>query len=197
MNSVFLNGNPVQVPLIPESSFCEVLSFLNQQIDPQVALISTVRIDGIEVPNTEDRDLAATPVSHFGKIEIFTSHPKEIADETLHDLIEFSKFLQSFSQSSAEQIHETDFFVQFDRLIDGISTFTEAISSVKRILKLGLFNSIQNLEIELLAILTEISTHREANNREALYSLLNEQLPSHLQKWREQGLPSLIRSRDS
>ncbi len=197
MNSIFLNGIQIHVPLSPDSHFHEIMSYLKGQIDPASALISCVRIDGNDVPNTDDSGLTSTPVSHLGSIEVFTSHPKEVADETLYDLVEFSKVLESFALSSAEQVSESDFPIHFNRLIEGISTFTEAISGVKRILRLGLFNSIQVLEADLFSILRDILKSQEAGQTKNLAQLLKEELPKNLKNWRERGLPSLIRSRDS
>ena len=197
MNPVLLNGIKIPVPFSGENQFHEVINYLKGQIDPGSALITSVKIDGSEIPNTEDHALGITPLSHFGLIEVFTSHPKEVADDTLQDLIEFSKILEDLSRDSAEHMNETEFPIYFDRLMDGIGTFTDAISGVKRILKLGLFNSIQALETELLASLREILKAKEKGEKELLSQLLNENLPRNFKNWRESGLPSLVRSRDS
>ncbi len=197
MNQLLLNGNPINFPLSPESQFHEMLTYLKRQIDPNSALISSIRIDGNEIPNTEDQALGTTPVSHFELIEIFTTHPKEVADETLYDLIEFSKALENLATTAAQNVSKTDFMVHFNRLLEGITTFTEAVSGVKRVLKLGLFNSIQLLESNLLSILREVLQAHEQRNTIALAQLISEDLQENLRNWRNTGLPSLIRSRDS
>lgn len=197
MNQLLLNGNSIQFPLDQQCQFSEMIRYLRGQIDPSSALISSVRIDGNEVPNTEDSALGSTPISHFERIEIFTSHPKQVVQDTLQDLIEFSQVLEGMAAQAAGRTSDVDFPVYFNRLLDGIGTFTEAVSSVKGVLKLGLFNSIQVLESQLLNILQNILiAHQQANSNE-LARLLSEELPANLKTWRETGLPSLIRSRDS
>ena len=197
MNPIYLNGIQVTVTIAPDCCFHELLNYLKGQIDPGSALITSVRINGNEVPNTEEQSIASTPVAHLDLIEVFTSHPKEVADETLYDLVEFSKILENLSITSATQISQVEFQTQFNRLIDGIGTFTEAVSGVKRILKLGLFNSIQALEVNLLNTLRDILKAKEHRQTEYLTQLLSVDLPENLRNWRESGLPSLIRSRDS
>jgi hypothetical protein len=197
MNQILLNGNKVKTPTSGNTPFSELMRFLKSQIDSNLALITRVKIDGNDIPNTEDEALASTPLGHFEHIEIFTSHPKEVADETLHDLMTFAQVLEDLCQHCAAQTEEAPFAHQFGRLIDGITTFTDAVSGVKQILKLGLFNSIQMLETELLTILREILQAKEKKDMPTLSNLLAEKLPLNLRKWRETGLPSLIRSRDS
>lgn len=197
MNTILVNGNPIQIPFKTTVTFDEVMSYIKGQIDPNSALIASIRLDGTDVIDPEDQALAATPSSHFNQIEIFTLHPKDVAQETLSDLIEFSKILENLSIKAATRHQEQDFPVYFSQLIDGLNTFTEAVSGVKRILKLGLFNSIQSLESSLLVTLKKILATQEGAIDENLDQLLTEELPKNLKEWRETGLPSLIRSRDS
>jgi hypothetical protein len=197
MNPILLNGQPVMIPTEQSERFRDVFTYLKNNMDSNTALISAVKIDGVEVPNTEDEILAQTPLSHFKRIEFFTSHPKEVADETLQDLLAFSSSLEDQATFAAEQIADRDFPHHFNRLIDGVTTFTEAVSGVKRILKLGLFNSIQALEAELLRVLRDILAAHENRQMDTISQLLKADLPENLKKWRENGLPDLIRSRDS
>jgi hypothetical protein len=197
MNPIYLNGIKVPITLPNDCQFHEVMKYLSEKIDPQTALITSVKINGNEVSNTEDGAVASTPWVHLDLVEVFTSHPKELANETLYNLVEFSKFLETQATTTADCVAGEEFQINFNRLIDGISTFTEAISEVKRVLKLGLFNSIQNLESELLEILKTILKNKELDQTEPLIQLLREDLVKNIIQWREAGLPSLIRSRDS
>ncbi len=123
-------------------------------------------------------------------------NPRELADDTLQSLLQFSETLEELSILCSNCVGQPDFYRHFTRLIEGIGTFTDGIVGVKRILNLGLFNGIQLLEMNLLTILKDILTAQEESQLDHMTQLLREPLSNNLREWRENGLPALIRSRD-
>ena len=65
MNPIYLNGIKVPITLPNDCQFHEVMKYLSEKIDPQTALITSVKINGNEVSNTEDGAVASTPWVHL------------------------------------------------------------------------------------------------------------------------------------
>ncbi len=133
----------------------------------------------------------------FKEPEVTTQHPREMAHETLQDLIEFSIVLEKLSRNTAQRANEPDFLENLIHLIDEISTFTEAIIHARITLKMGLIRSVSLLEADLLSILKDLLHGQATGQKVYIISLLNEYLPTNFEQWRTQGIPELIRSRDS
>jgi len=124
-------------------------------------------------------------------------HPKDIAEETLRSLIEFSHLLENLCQTSAAALPGPDFPAAFTRLVDGLTTFAEGITDIKRALKIGLLQPVNILEADLVSILQDICISQEKGQEDYMVELLEKHLPLNLKQWRETGIPSLIRARDS
>ncbi len=129
--------------------------------------------------------------------------PKELAEETLQTLLKFTEHLENLSKRSSELIAQTDAAAQAEipqdllRLVDGISAFTEAVSTVKQVLHVGSVPPINILEVDLLSILKDMLQCHETKQMDYMTDLLREHLPKNLSEWRTDGIPFLIRLRDN
>jgi hypothetical protein len=197
MNFLTVNGVEMNVPLNADASFQELLGFLRETLVTEKALISCVRVNGSEINESDELAMRTTPLSDIQSVEIATSHPKEIADETLRHLSEYSEILENLSLTCAGCIDAPEFHGYFVRLVEGISTFTDALWGVKKILRVGLIPQIQVLETDLLSILKDLLSFHEKNETQFTQDLLSQHLPINLRQWREEGLPFLVRLRDS
>lgn len=196
MNYISLDGIEMNVPMSQESSFQELIQFFKETLVAEKSLISRIKVNGTEVSDPYREEIAQTPISTLQTIEIYTSHPKELADETLQHLLEYTHVLESLCQSSAENVNVPEFHNYFLRLVEGISTFTEAVTEVKKLLRVTTLQSINVLEMDLLSILRDVLESREKNETIYLQELLSQHLCKNLKDWREQGIPDLIRLRD-
>lgn len=163
--------------------------------------MSHISIDSLEETLPTDSELTVEELTEIFRVkfesETQTSSPRELADQTLQDLKVFLTMLENLSQKAAGQMGQVDFFGRFISLLDGISTFIEAITHIKAILRLGMFPAVSALEIDLLSILKDLLTAQEKRQSDYMIELLNLHLPSNLREWRETGIPKLIRARDS
>jgi len=196
MSYLLVNGIELNIPLSPEASFQDLIVFLRKNLTSESALISSVKVNGNEVNEPDEEKLATVPISQLKSVEVLTRHPKELAQETLEDAMEFISVLMSFSKKTAERIGGPEFFGSLNQLVDGIGYFTEAIIHVKKILKIGSLEVTDALEDQLLLILKEILRAHQKGQKQHLADFLNQDLIVNLEQWRMRGLPSLIRSRD-
>jgi hypothetical protein len=197
MNKFSVNGVERESPLSDEAALGDLLSFIRQTYNSDQALISAIHVDGLELRPDEELELRTIPVSQLGPIEVFTSHPREVAEETLQALKEFSLNLAELSRATAEIVGLTEFQPKLRALIEGIGTFMEALVTVRQILRIGLLEPVNFLEADLASILKDIVDCIEHPNPAYLQDLMKVHLPANLDEWREKAIPELIRSRDS
>jgi hypothetical protein len=149
----------------------------------------------ISTKEDELKDPSEVPVSQSA--ETLAANTRETAFETIKDLYDFSIILENLSCFSAELLGEPDFQANFSKLIDGLDAFTQGVSTVKRVLKIGVLPGLDILEADLLSILQDLLDSQQKNLPQYASELLKEHLPLNLKQWREEGIPGLARSRDS
>lgn len=139
---------------------------------------------------------ASTPLKNVSSGSV--AHARELSDETLRSLMEFCEVLERLCTGVAEISTDPSFYSEFSSLIDGISTFTEGVSCVKRALKLekGAIPILDSLETQLISILKGLLTHQENRDPTSISEIIKADLKENLQNWRQVALPVLIRSRD-
>ena len=124
-------------------------------------------------------------------------HPKELADETLHNLMNFCDVLSYQSAQISELEPAAGFYPRFIELLEGIQTFTDALANVKSILRVQSFFVVDGLEAQLVQLLRQLVGYQESQKFQELQQVLKTQLPEHFCKWKKEGLPLLARSRDT
>lgn len=197
MNLLSVNGIQTPLPVAPESPFQELIHYLRNNLTTESALITSVRVNGTELNDLEEEKLAAVPISSLESIEIFTLHPREIAQETLTDLLTFTNALETLSQDTSKLCNSKVEFIQsLTQLLDGISAFTEGLTHSKRVLKLQASQNFRIAEADLLSILKDLLAYHEKGQVDYMAELLDRHLPENFREWRTQILPELIRSRD-
>ena len=198
MSLFLVNGVQLNVPLAPETPFQDLLSYLKKSFAPENVLISSLKVNGAEITEPEEKALADIPFSQLKSIEVFTAHPREIADETLQGLLKFSDVLQKLCVRTGQNPSDPRFYNDFSKLLDGITTLTEGITCVKNIMKLeeGSVPALDALEDDLLAILKDLMKHQEQRKADQISVVLRERLSENLVNWKEVAIPALIRSRD-
>ena len=198
MNLFSINGTPCASPIGLEESFETLLAHLHRSLVGENSLISSIRVNGVEIGPTEEADLALKPLSGLESVEVTCVHPRELAEETLQTLRVMLPTLAGLSRKSAAllsagQAAETE----IRRLLDGLETLADAVSSTRAILKVGPLASVDALEGDLLSILRDVLESQRAGDLSLRIELLNGRLPANLESWGITGIPALIRSRDS
>ncbi|MBI2712284.1 MAG: hypothetical protein HYX41_05425 [Bdellovibrio sp.] len=198
MNHCVVNGVRIEIPFSESAPLKEVISYVQEKWVPDHTYISSLRVNGSEISEKQERALAQTPYSEFTSIEVFTAHPREIAENTLQNLIEFSDLLEKFCARIGTNSKSSKFYADFSKLMDGIGTLTEGISVVKKIFNItpNSVPHLDGLENNLLSILQELLKLQEAKKTAELGTLIREGLRENIQNWRDVALPALVRSRD-
>lgn len=200
MSAFVVNGQNRELPISEESSLQELITCIRQQWTSENSLVTSIKINGNDLSSNEESQLGDVPVHLLDTIEVFTAHPREIAEETLQMLKTFTDGLIALSKICGENVGDASAESKFLKLVEGMGTFHEALATVKKILRLEedpRFQELYQHEGALLAVLKEILTAKEARNTAHLRKLLTELLPQNLSAWRDSVLPTIIRSRDS
>jgi hypothetical protein len=175
-----------------------LLEYIRAHYSSETSCISSIRIDDQEMSEREEAAFSLLPLADLKKVEITTQHPRELAEETLQDLLTFTEHLARFSREAGQQFRDGDHpSAQLAKLFDGMKTFSEAMESSKQVLKTGRVDAIHVVEVDLFSIMQDVLDAYHDGNHEYLVDLLEKHLPENLDQWREKTLPLLIRSKDS
>jgi hypothetical protein len=198
MNRFLVNGIEIASPVAPEATLRDLIQFVRMNFSSEKASISSVRVDGSEILTSTDDNKLTYPLSQIGSVEVYTSHPREVAQETLQSLIEYLPTLESYCRKAAQAVYEKEFSAEnLPKIIEGITILTDAVLNVKQIFRIGLIQPLGVLEADLLSIMKDLLTSQQRGQKEYMQELLGFHLPKNLEQWRTQGLPALIRARDS
>jgi hypothetical protein len=197
MNQFLVNGVSTELPnaVRPESDLGELIQHIETTYVSDSALLSSVLIDGVEMTCYDQNELATLPLTGIRSVEVVTTTPKELAEETLQDLLPFCEGLADMSRRVAADLgsHERE----FRQLVDGIEMLIESVMTVRMTLRVAAIPPVNVLEAEIVSILRDLVDSKQAGNQAHLSELLSEHLPKHLEDWRREGIPALIRCRDS
>ncbi|MDR3608849.1 MAG: hypothetical protein P4M08_15905 [Oligoflexia bacterium] len=195
-----VNGNSREIPLNGESSLGDLLDYLRNAYTSETNCISSIRIDGEEISESAEKALAPLPISELRSIEVSTAHPRELAQATLQDMIEFCEPLITRAKIAGEEFR-ADGHPSRDlaSLVDGISTFIEALQGARQILNIrsGALPSVDLLEADLTSIMKDAVSFYEEGHIDYVAELLSDYLVKNLEEWRTDGVPALMRARDS
>ncbi|MGE0615145.1 MAG: hypothetical protein AB7P04_05865 [Bacteriovoracia bacterium] len=157
-------------------------------------LVASVLVDGIELTDANEKQLAGLNLQQINSIEVLTSTPQQVASETLTVLMDFMDHLIRLSQSLSQEIGNADFHARFNGLANGLETTVQTFATVKTVSRAGLDQSINLLEADLHSILKDLLAFYEQKQNDFLRDLLANHLPTNLQEWKDQGIPALIKA---
>lgn len=181
-----------------ESCFGELMKHIRSKYGSREICISSIRVDGKELTENEEVAFDLLPLSEIQSLEIVTAHPREIAEETLQNLILFTEHLTQLSRSAGDAFlahgHPSR---ELAKLMDGIEIFLEALSNVRQILRVGISPALDLLEADLSSLMKDLLESYQKGEIPYVAEILRDHLPTNLEDWRDDGLPGLVRSRDS
>lgn len=193
-----VNGIQKDSPLDAERSLGDLLEALRTQYNSETSCISSIRIDDQEISEREEAAFALLPLSDLNKIEITTVHPRELAEETLQSLISFTDHLARLAIEAGELFKKGEHpSFELAKFFDGMQTFSDAFESSKQVIKPGHLEGLHVLQVDLLSLMQDTIDAYHENNSAYLADLLLMHLPENLSRWRDTGIPALLRSRDS
>jgi hypothetical protein len=201
MSTFLINGIEKQLPVSWESPLGELIQYAQKHLNSDQSLVTTYKLNGLEISAAEEVTLGGIPLNSLKTIEIQTVHPRELAEETLQALLPFLEQLKELGTRAVAARSKKEFREAYTRVIDGISTFFDAIASARQILKIEEHEPAARVAARLTddttALMRELLAMQEGGMIEALQKRLSEGLPARLNDWRDIGIPALIRSRDS
>lgn len=193
-----VNGIQKDSPLDAERSLGDLLDALRTQYNSETSCISSIRIDDQEISEREEAAYAILPLSDLQKIEITTVHPRELAEETLQSLIAFTDHLARLAIEAGELFKKGEHpSFELAKFFDGMQIFSDAFESSKQVIKPGHLEGLHVLQVDLLSLMQDTIDAYHENNSAYLADLLLMHLPENLSRWRDSGIPTLLRSRDS
>ena len=195
MIQFMLNGTEKSVPISPEQELGELLKYVHGNFCNEGSLLASVKVDGIEMTEKDQDTLGTMPLSLLMSVEVTTRSPREVAEDSLKTLLPYVEQLAALSRRVvAENGLDT---LEFSKLIDGISLFSETIATVKATLRIGYHEKVSLLEADLMSVLQEVLEYKQKDEREHLAQMVSEHLASCLDEWRTVGIPALMRARDN
>ncbi|MEK6704966.1 MAG: hypothetical protein AAB116_13010 [Candidatus Poribacteria bacterium] len=195
MNQFFVNGVKYAVPLTCEQTLGDLLCHIRKTFNSSESRVSKIVIDGHEISEETEQKLLNTPLSELTLLEADTSNPLEVARDTLNALSEFLVHLENKSRNAGKSSNTGEFV----ELLEGLHTFSEAVTGVKNMFKTAippnhLPDSIKTLESSLLEILRDLLHYKRSGLTREISICLGRQLPTHLSMWRTSAIPSLIKA---
>jgi hypothetical protein len=194
MNHFLVNGVERPSPVGADANFGALIGYVHDKMTSDRSLVSSIRVDGVEIGQAEENSLSGVSLSDLESVEITFAHPRELAEETLQILRGFADRLAEMSRELAAAPFAQ---AEFTKLVDGIQTFTESLAQVKGILRIGILEPVNVLEADLVSILKDVLETLQTGDGAYRADLLREHLPKNLGEWAREGIPALIRSRDS
>jgi hypothetical protein len=196
MSQLSINGVELSLPLSPDALFQDLILYLRKNLPSETVLISSLKVNGNDVSESDEQTLAQIPIAELQSVEVFTRHPKELAQEILKDTLDFTLVLVGLSEKTAENLGKPDFYPYLTRLVDGIGYFTDAITQAKKVLKVEAFQVTDVLEADLLMTLKRLLQLQQQGQQVQMPDLLRQHLQPNFAQWRSVGIPALMRSRD-
>src|ERR1041385_9001105 len=89
MSTFLINGIEKKLPVPWDAPLAELIRYVQGNINSDQSLVTTYKINGLEISAAEEVTLGGIPLSSLNTVEIETIHPKELAEETLQALLPF------------------------------------------------------------------------------------------------------------
>lgn len=174
--------------------FQDFISGLNNNLNGEKKVISSIRIDGQEITEEDEKKYSQTSIDQLGNIEIEVSSPYELAFETLNTLEQYVDRLIASINRAALLYKEKNLITAdayFVKSIDGLDLFVQTIGGIKLALRLGLNSKVGLIEAELVSIMNDLLDAKRQNNYVFLADLLEKDLIQNLGEWKTTVFPIL------
>lgn len=197
MSTVLVDGQEkTDIQIQSNWKLDEAVQYLYEKFNTKTHLITTVKVDGVEMNTGNEIHLRAVPISAIGQIEILTSHPREVAEEMLQNVKEFVYIVREKCLGLVQVEPKADFDKGFIAILDGLSTVAESIKMIRRTLKIDNLEMVSQLEQEYLTIIRALLVAQQKGDDAKIRIILSHKLAFNLEKWHTEGIPAMIRASD-
>lgn len=191
MKTIRVNGVDTQIPA-GAAVFDDFIQSLSTTLNQNSQVISSIRINGIEVSETEEASLKTLPIEELGDIEVLTSNPADLAYETLNTLETYIDRLVASVDRAALHYRGKNLIAgdaYFSKSIDGLDLFVQTIGGIKMALRIGLQPKVALSEAALVSIMNDLLEAKRQNNYVFMADLLQKDLVENLNEWKNQVFP--------
>jgi len=196
MIEIVINGVRTEIEGDKEQPLGGVLKNVRTGMSNEQTLISSLRVNGQELTDVTEELLASQPVSVVGPIEVETASKNQIAHETIDALLTFLPELMVLAQRTAVSPNKGERVQIFNRLLNGIETFYEAVSAVKLTYRIPENENLALLEGSLISIMDRLLVACEERNDQRLNAILEGDLADNFRLWMSTGIPSVLNTID-
>jgi hypothetical protein len=197
MKELRINGHPRTLPIDENLVLQELLDYIQNHWSESDQVLGSLKLDGQELLPDVPAEFSRAPLSTFESLEIEYKHPREVAEETLQMMMEYSGRLAELAEECAENLDTEKGDHSLQTLVDGVGTLVESIFEVRKILRIGIFPGMNLLESELTSILRDLEQTLLSRNLSYRFEILSQSLPANLRAWQQDVLPRMVRSRDT
>lgn len=193
--TVKINGVEQAIPG-EETMFEDFIKGLNQSLGAERRVISSIRIDGKEISETDEARLNAMRMNEVGSVEVETANPADLAYQTLSTLETYLDRLITSIEKSAQSYRSKNLVAGdafFAKAIDGLDLFVQTIGGVKLALRIGLNPQLALAEADLISVMNDLLDAKRQNNYVFMAELLEKELVDNLKEWKTKIFP-LIRT---
>lgn len=176
----------------PAERFSDFLKDLNQSLRSSEQVISSIKVDGKEISDSDEVRLKEATIGNVGDVEIFTSSPAELAHETLATLDLYIAKVSESLKKAADSYKVKNYLAAdayFVRAVDSLDLFVQTIGGIKLALRIGLHTKIALVEASLISTMNDLLNAKRENNYVFLAELLENDLINNLNEWRDDIFP--------
>lgn len=186
MKTIRVNGVEQEIPA-GAAVFDDFLKDLTETLDANSQVISSIRVNGIELKEGEEETLKTKSIDEIGDIEVTTSNPADLAYETLNTLDQYIDRLIASIDRAALHYRGKNLIAgdaYFAKSIDGLDLFVQTIGGVKLALRIGLQQKVALAEATLVSIMNDLLEAKRQNNYVFMADLLQKDLVENLTEWK-------------
>lgn len=191
MKMIRVNGVEQDIPA-GAKIFDEFVQGLNTSLSESNQVIASIKINGIEISETDEDSLKTTPIEELGDIDVQTSNPMDLAYETLNTLETYIDRLVASVDRAALHYRGKNLITgdaYFAKAIDGLDLFVQTIGGVKLALRVGLQTKVALTEASLVSIMNDLLEAKRQNNYVYMADLLQKDLIENLGEWKSEVFP--------
>lgn len=192
MSQLIINGIESPRIFFPEQKLGDLLQQLRGELNSESSLITRLKVDGVDISENNEGRLERIPLSELNRIEVFTSHPKAFAKETLTTISDLLEVMILMCKRCGDPIKPRELDREVRRILDGLDVLAQTVDAVKKTLSTSVSTEVKVLEVDLFSILQDTEEAFKSKNASFLKELLSVHLVENLDGWRKQAIPYFL-----
>jgi hypothetical protein len=193
MKNFMINGEP-QNFATDAVDFGEFIQHINRDYCQKKKVISSIKIDGKELTESDESFLEKMPLSSIDTIEVDIANPADLTGSALDTLTLYVDRLIETLQKSAKSYSEKNLIAGdhfFAKSVDSLDLFIQTVSAIKVSVGIKLNTKVAIAEASLVSTVNDLLTAKRQNNLVFLAELLEKDLVENLNEWKFEVFPIL------